>query len=76
MARRAPLIRRDRIFPSRDVAAKLANVLVVDLVDLALAEEARLPAAPRERRQALPAASVVAFSCHANLLERDVVVGR
>src|SRR4051794_5870217 len=45
-----------------DVAAELADVLVVDLVDLRLAEEAGLAPAPREGRQALPAPSVVALS--------------
>jgi hypothetical protein len=41
-----------------DVPPQLADVLVVDLLDLALAEEARLAPAARERGRALPAASV------------------
>src|SRR5207237_3766070 len=59
-----------------DVAAQLADVLVVDLVDLALAEEAGLAAAAGRRRRALPAplvglrGHVVSFP-----LERNVVVG-
>ena len=40
-----------------DVAAELADVLVIDLVDLRLAEEARLPATARERSEPLRAAS-------------------
>ena len=60
-----------------DVAAKLADVLVVDLVDLALAEEARLPPAARQRREALPASLLVVLYLPrlSVLLERDVVVG-
>src|SRR5262249_46087760 len=46
-----------------DVAAKLADVLVVDLVDLRLAEEARLAPAAGERREALAAAAVGRLPC-------------
>src|SRR5713101_3674699 len=41
-----------------DVAAKLADVLVVDLGDLGLAEEARLPPTAGRRGRALPASLV------------------
>src|SRR5262249_48773015 len=65
-----------------DVAPELGDVLVVDLLDLALAEEARLAPAAGERGGALSAASVglaCGLCCHLRAppsrLERDVVVG-
>src|SRR5207302_8003630 len=60
-----------------DVAAQLGDVLVVDLGDVLLAEEAvaaldlpRRPAGPP------PLLLLTLLSGHAPLLERDVVVGR
>src|SRR6478672_472845 len=61
----------------RDVAPQLVDVLVVDLVDLGLAEEAGLAAPRPARRGALPAPSLTAigFRCWQSLsLERNVVV--
>src|SRR5256714_3410187 len=60
----------------RDVAAELVVVLVVDLFDLVLAEEAALPAgrAPRRRRPLAPGLVAVFQLRHRRLPERDVVV--
>src|SRR3954469_19032794 len=56
----------------RDVAPQLADVLVVDLVDLRLAEEAGLAAAGPAGRAPLPAPSLTAvrFRCWQILLLR------
>src|ERR1041384_6239121 len=54
----------------RHVAPELVDVLVVDLVDLRLAEEARLAAAGAARRRALSARRAVGFRCWDSLLLR------
>src|SRR4051812_12871246 len=56
----------------RDIAPQLVDVLVVDLVDLALAEEAGLAAPRPAGRVALPAPSLLAirFRCWQILLLR------
>src|SRR5439155_19886068 len=67
----------------RYVAPKLVNVLVVDLVDLVLAEVTGLAPGGRGARLA-PAAGARpvallrprSLGCHASFLERDVVVRR
>src|SRR5262249_50286593 len=50
-------------------------VLVVDLVDLRLAEEAGLAAAAAALRASLPGRAAIRFRCQILSLERDVVVG-
>src|SRR5215210_7544143 len=60
----------------RDVAAQLRRVLVVDLVDLVLAEEAGLaPASRRRGARPLPIRAFLLLG-QPRLLERDVVVRR
>src|SRR5476649_910562 len=54
----------------RDVAAELADVLVVDLVDLALAEETGFASPAGCRRQTLPA-SLFSLLCHGIPLDQN-----
>src|SRR5262245_56444762 len=61
----------------RDVAAQLVDVLVVDLLDLLLAEVTGLPLdgpGLRPLPAALPFRPLVGLLCHFAFLERDVVV--
>src|SRR5579864_3863112 len=60
-----------------DVAAEFADVLVVDLVDLRLAEEARLPPPASQGRETLATPPIALFLGHScSSLEGDVVVRR
>src|SRR3954469_9538345 len=62
----------------RHVPPELVDVLVVDLVDVRLAEEARLAPAGAGRGHPLPARRalvLISLSCQAFSLERNVVVG-
>src|SRR5688500_11024888 len=60
----------------RDVPPELVDVLVVDLVDLVLAEEAALAATACCGAGGCPLPAAIWLRCHPYSLERNVVVGR